>query len=152
MSARTILLVEDNPDDEALTLKAMRRSGVAEHVMVVRDGAEAIDYLFGIGLYAGRDVTDLPALILLDLKLPKFDGIELLRRIRADERTCLACVVIFTSSDEERDRIEAYRHHANGFVRKPVAFEQFSRAVEQLCDYWLKLNEFAPSRITESVQ
>ena len=141
MNAPAILLVEDNPDDEALTLRALSRSGMGERVKVVRDGAEALDFLFGTGQYDGRDVSRLPTLILLDLKLPRIDGLEVLRRIRSDPRTELACVVVFTSSGEERDILHAYQHHANSFVRKPVAFESFSQAVEQLARYWLTLNE-----------
>lgn len=136
-----ILLVEDNPDDEALTLRALARSGFADRVQVVRDGAEALDFLFGSGPYEGRDATRLPALILLDLKLPRIDGLEVLRRIRADDRTALACVVIFTSSGEQRDIRRAYADHANSFVRKPVAFDSFSQTVERLARYWLQTNE-----------
>ncbi|MCC6535378.1 MAG: response regulator [Burkholderiales bacterium] len=141
MSSPVILLAEDNPDDEALTLRALAQCGFSERVKVVRDGAEALDFLFGTGPYDGRDVSCLPPLILLDLKLPRIDGLEVLRRIRADPRTRLACVVFFTSSGEERDINHAYGNHANSFVRKPVAFESFSRTVEQLARYWLQLNE-----------
>ena len=136
-----ILLVEDNPDDEALTLRALVRSGFGDRVKVVRDGAEALEFLFGEGAYSGRDVSRLPTLILLDLKLPRIDGLEVLRRIRSDPRTLLACVVVFTSSGEDRDILHAYQHNANSFVRKPVAFDSFSQAVEQLARYWLVLNE-----------
>jgi len=136
-----ILLVEDNADDEALALRALARCGFGDRVAVVRDGAEALEFLFGTGEYAARDITQLPALVMLDLKLPRIDGIEVLRRIRADRRTQSACVVVFTSSGEERDIHNAYRHHANSFVRKPVAFEAFSRVVENLVRYWLTLNE-----------
>lgn len=145
-SAPVILLVEDNPDDEALTLRALSRSGFGDRVMVVRDGAEALDFLHGTGPFAGRDTTRLPALILLDLKLPRIDGLEVLRRIRADERTALACVVVFTSSGEQRDIHRSYLDHANSFVRKPVAFDQFSQTVEHLARYWLQINE--PERST----
>jgi len=141
MNAPAILLVEDNADDEALALRALTRSGFADSVMVVRDGAEALDFLFGTGPYEGRDVSRLPLLILLDLKLPRVDGLELLRRIRSDPRTQPACVVIFTSSGEERDIQRAYEYHANSFVRKPVAFDSFANAVELLARYWLQLNE-----------
>jgi two-component system response regulator len=143
MLAPAILLVEDNPDDEALTLRALGRSGFGDRIQVVRDGAEALEFLFGEGAYSGRDVSRVPSLIMLDLKLPRVDGLEVLRRIRGDRRTALACVVIFTSSGEERDILHAYEQHANSFVRKPVAFENFSQAVEQLARYWLVLNESA---------
>ena len=141
MNAPAILLVEDNPDDEALTLRALGRSGFGDRIKVVRDGAEALDFLFGQGASTGRDVSRLPTLILLDLKLPRIDGLEVLRRIRSDPRTMAACVVVFTSSGEERDILHAYQHNANSFVRKPVAFDSFSQAVEQLARYWLMLNE-----------
>jgi two-component system response regulator len=141
VSTPAILIVEDNADDEALTLRALARSGYAELAKVVRDGAEALDFLFGTGAYENRDGSRLPALILLDLKLPRIDGLELLRRIRSDPRTQPACVVIFTSSGEERDIQRAYAYYANSFVRKPVAFESFSHTVDQLARYWLQLNE-----------
>jgi two-component system response regulator len=141
MSAPAILLVEDNADDEALALRALTRSGFGDRVEVVRDGAEALEFMFCTGAYASRDIAPLPALILLDLKLPRVDGIEVLRRLRADRRTQTACVVVFTSSGEERDIQNAYRYHANSFVRKPVAFDAFSHTVEQLARYWLTLNE-----------
>jgi len=150
MKAPAILVVEDNADDEALTLRALARSGFAERVKIVRDGAEALDYLFGQGSYENRDVSQLPALILLDLKLPRIDGLELLRRIRSDPRTQPACVVVFTSSGEERDIQRAYASYANSFVRKPVAFDSFSQAVGQLARYWLQLNE--PVRSPASTQ
>lgn len=139
--APVILLVEDNPDDEALTLRALSRSGFGDRIMVVRDGAEALDFLFGTGAYVGRDTSRLPALTLLDLKLPRIDGLEVLRRIRGDERTSLACVVVFTSSGEQRDIRRAYEDRANSFVRKPVAFEAFSQTVERVARYWLQTNE-----------
>ena len=145
MNSPAILIVEDNSDDEALTLRALTRSGFADRVEVVRDGAEALDFLFGRGSYENRDVSRLPALILLDLKLPRIDGLELLRRIRSDPRTQSACVVVFTSSGEERDIQRAYASYANSFVRKPVAFESFSHTVDQLARYWLQLNEPARS-------
>jgi two-component system, response regulator len=144
MMGKTILLVEDNPDDEALTLRAFKRCNIVNDVVVVRDGVEALDYLFGTGQYAGRDVTDLPAVVMLDLKLPKIDGLEVLRRLRADKRTKLAPVVILTSSREERDVVNGYLLGANSYIRKPVDFEQFAAAVQQLGLYWLLLNEAPP--------
>ena len=142
MRNKTILLVEDNPDDELLTLRALKKNSVFNNVVVARDGAEALDYLFGEGAYAGRDTSDVPQLVLLDLKLPKVDGLEVLKRLRADERTRLLPVVILTSSREQQDLLDGYSHGANSYVRKPVDFAQFSRTVEQLELYWLVLNEF----------
>ena len=144
MRSRDILLVEDNPDDEVLMLRALRKSNVVNQIIVVRDGAEALDYLFGEGEFAGRDTSVKPAVVLLDLRLPKIDGLEVLRRIRADERTRLLRVVILTSSDEERDIVNSYDLGANSYVRKPVDFGQFATAVQQLGLYWLLLNEAAP--------
>ena len=144
MRSRDILLVEDNPDDEVLMLRALRKSNVVNQIIVVRDGAEALDYLFGEGEFAGRDTSVKPAVVLLDLQLPKIDGLEVLRRIRADERTRLLRVVILTSSDEERDIVNSYDLGANSYVRKPVDFGQFATAVQQLGLYWLLLNEAAP--------
>jgi len=140
-----ILLVEDNPDDEALTLRALKRANVGNDVMVVRDGAEALDFLFGAGAHAGRDTSVMPQVVLLDLKLPKIEGLEVLRRLRADDRTKLLPVVILTSSDEEQDRIRGYALGANSYVRKPVEFGQFAEAVRQLGLYWLVLNQPPPS-------
>jgi two-component system, response regulator len=145
MTDKVILLVEDNPDDELLTLRALRKNDVTGEVVVARDGVEALDYLFGTGAHAGRDTSVMPQLILLDLKLPKIDGLEVLRRLRADERTRLLPVVILTSSREQQDMLEGYGLGANSYVRKPVNFEQFVRAVEQLKLYWLILNESPPS-------
>ncbi|MDQ3791928.1 MAG: response regulator [Actinomycetota bacterium] len=145
MTDKVILLVEDNPDDELLTLRALRKNDVTGEVVVARDGVEALDYLFGTGAYAGRDTSVMPQLILLDLKLPKIDGLEVLRRLRADERSRLLPVVILTSSREQQDMLEGYGLGANSYVRKPVNFEQFVRAVEQLKLYWLILNESPPS-------
>jgi CheY-like chemotaxis protein len=144
MDNKVILLVEDNPDDEALTLRAFAKSNIANQVVVARDGVEALDFLFGTGTYAGRDLRVQPQVILLDLKLPKLDGLEVLRRLRADDRTTLLPVVILTSSKEEQDIIQSYRLGANSYIRKPVDFLQFIEAVRQLGLYWLVLNESAP--------
>jgi two-component system response regulator len=141
---KLILLVEDNPDDEALTLRALKKNNIANEVVVARDGVEALDYLFGTGAHAGRDMNVMPQVILLDLKLPKIDGFEVLRRLRADERTKLLPVVILTTSNEEKDRLNGYGLGANSFVRKPVEFGQFIEGVRQLGLYWLILNEGAP--------
>jgi two-component system response regulator len=141
MMGKVILLVEDNADDEALTLRSFKRCNILNDVVVARDGVEALDYLFGTGQYAGRDMSDLPAVVMLDLKLPKIDGLEVLRRLREDPRTRLAPVVILTSSREERDVVNGYKLGANSYIRKPVDFEQFAGAVQQLGLYWLLLNE-----------
>jgi two-component system response regulator len=147
MRDKVILLVEDNPDDELLTLRALRKNNVLNEVVVARDGVEALDYLFGTGEYAGRDTSVTPQLILLDLKLPKIDGLEVLRRLRADERTRLLPVVILTSSREQQDMLDGYGLGANSYVRKPVNFEQFVQAIEQLKLYWLILNEAPPAAV-----
>lgn len=144
MKERIILLVEDSPDDVDLTLRALKKSNVLNEVVVVRDGAEALDYLFATGTYSGRDSTVMPEVVLLDLKLPKVDGLEVLRQIRADERTKLLPVVILTSSSEERDVVESYKLGANSYIRKPVDFDQFIESVRQLGLYWLVLNESVP--------
>jgi two-component system response regulator len=141
MSEKSILLVEDNPDDEALTLHALRNHNLGNQVCVTRNGAEALDYLFCTGPHAGRDPDCLPTVVLLDLKLPKIDGLEVLRRIRADERTRLLPVVLLTSSNEEEDRLRGYALGANSYVRKPVDFDQFVQAAGQLGLYWLLLNQ-----------
>ena len=141
MNGKIILLVEDNPDDEALTLRALKSSNIANEVVVARDGVEALDYLFGTGAYAGGDRRVMPQVVLLDLKLPKMNGLDVLRRLRADDRTKPLPVVVLTSSDEERDIIESYGLGANSYIRKPVAFNQFTEAVRQLGLYWLVLNE-----------
>ena len=144
MEDKMILLVEDNPDDEALTLRALKKNNIRNRVAVAHDGAEALDFLFCTGPYASRDPKDVPQVILLDLKLPKVDGLEVLRRVRADERTRLLPVVILTSSKEEQDMINGYGYGANSYVRKPVDFNQFVEAVNQLGLYWLVLNEAPP--------
>ena len=141
MGNQIILLVEDNPDDEALTLRALQKNNIKNEVVVMRDGAEALDYFFATGPYAGRDVNVMPQVVLLDLKLPKVDGLEVLRRLRADTRTKLVPVVILTSSNEEKDLIDGYGFGANSYVRKPVDFVQFTEAVRQLGLYWLLLNQ-----------
>lgn len=144
MNDKVILLVEDNPDDETLTLHALETNKIGNPVIVARNGAEALDYLFGTGVYAGRDACIIPAVVLLDLKLPKIDGLEVLRRIRADERTRLLPVVVLTSSNEDEDRLKGYALGANSYVRKPVDFDEFVRAAGQLGLYWLLLNEAPP--------
>lgn len=144
MNAKVILLVEDNLKDEMLTLRALKKSGIVNDVAVTRDGAEALDFLFTTGAYSSRNPMDGPALVLLDLNLPKIGGLEVLKRLRADERTKLLPVVILTSSDEEKDLIEGYARGANSYVRKPVEFNEFAGAVKQLGLYWLILNEPAP--------
>jgi len=141
---KVILLVEDNRDDEALTLRALKKNNIKNDVVVAHDGVEALDYLFGTGSHAGRDLTVMPQVILLDLKLPKVDGLQVLRRVRVHERTRLLPIVILTSSNEEQDRINGYGLGANSYVRKPVDFAQFIEAVRQLSLYWLILNEPAP--------
>ena len=144
MEEKTILLVEDNPDDEALTLRALNKNNIRNRVVTAHDGVEALDYLFSTGAYAGRDVRDLPQVILLDLKLPRIDGLEVLRRVRADGRTRLIPVVILTSSKEEGDLVKSYGEGANSYVRKPVDFTEFVEAVNKLGMYWLILNEPPP--------
>jgi len=146
MDKRFILLVEDNPDDVELTKRALKIHNIANEVIVARDGVEALDYLFATGAYAGRETTVTPQLVLLDLKLPKVDGLEVLRRLRSDERTMFLPVVILTSSKEEQDLVNGYKLHANSYIRKPVDFNQFSEAVRQLGLYWLVLNEPMPRR------
>lgn len=141
MLSKTILLVEDNPDDVTLTLRAFKRQNVHNDLVVARDGLEALDYLFGTGAFANRDVGNMPQLILLDLKLPRIDGMEVLRRVRADKRTCLLPVVILTTSREEQDLTDSYASGANSYICKPVDFEQFIEAVRQVDLYWLVLNE-----------
>src|SRR5260370_28448833 len=144
MKDKIILLIEDNPDDEALTVRALEKTNIKNDVVVVHDGAEALDYLFATGSYAGRDLTIMPQLTLLDLNLPKVDGLEVLRRLRANEHTRLLPVVILTSSNEEQDLIKGYGLGANSYVRKPIDFGQFVEAVRQLGLYWLILNRPPP--------
>ena len=144
MKDKVILLVEDNSRDVALTRRALNKSNIVNEVVVARDGVEALDYLFGAGTHAGRDMTVMPQLILLDLKLPKVNGLQVLQRIRADERTRRLPVVVFTSSSEEEDMVKSYDLGANSYVRKPVDFDQFLEATKQLGLYWLVLNEVAP--------
>ncbi len=142
MMEKTILLVEDNQDDQVLTLRAFKKNNIDNRIVVVRDGQEALDCLFGVGEYEGSPLA--PQIILLDLNLPRIDGLEFLRRIRGDRRTRLFPVVVLTSSREESDLLESYNQGANSYIRKPVDFNEFSRAVRQLGDYWLALNEAPP--------
>jgi|SRR5947209_3236199 len=144
-----ILLIEDNPDDVALTLRALEKNNIRNEIIVAPDGVKGLDFLFGTGSYTGRDLSVMPEVILLDLKLPKMDGLEVLKRLRANEGTRLLPVVILTSSNEERDRINGYGLGANSYVRKPVDFVQFTEAVRQLGLYWLILNEPVPNTRTK---
>jgi two-component system response regulator len=146
LNNKIILLVEDNPDDEALTLRALKKNNIGNQVIVARDGAEALDYLFGTGQYSGRNVNLMPQVVLLDLKLPKIEGLEVLRLLRANDVTKLLPVVILTSSNEERDRLAGYELGANSYIRKPVDFNEFMEAARQLGLYWLVLNEQPPAR------
>jgi two-component system, response regulator len=141
---KIILLVEDNPDDEALTIRALKQHNIANEVVVARNGAEALDYLLGTGAHQGRDLDNTPAVVLLDLKLPKIDGLEVLKQLRAHERGKHQPVVVLTSSKEEADLAESYGRGANSYIRKPVDFEQFSEAIRQVGLYWLVLNEPPP--------
>ncbi len=141
MKSKTILLVEDNPDDVHLTLRALKKSNILNEVVVAPDGVEALEYLFATGKYAGRDPKVQPQVVLLDLKMPRMDGLDVLQRIRRDERTKLQPVVVLTTSSEDRDRVESYKLGANSYIRKPVDFNQFAEAVRQLGLYWLVLNE-----------
>lgn len=147
MKNKVILLVEDNPDDEALTVRAIKKNNIVNKIVVAHDGVEALDYLYGEGAHAGRNTGDIPSVVLLDLKLPKLDGLGVLRRIRSDARTKLLPVVILTSSNEEQDRISGYDLGANSYVRKPVDFDQFVAAALQLGLYWLVLNEAPPVKV-----
>ena len=142
---KTILLVEDNPDDVELTLLALKQNSVANDVVVAEDGVEALDYLFCTGKYVERDASVMPVLILLDLKLPKIDGHEVLKRLRNDDRTKIIPVVVLTTSDEETDLVKCYNGGANSYIRKPVDFARFSEAIQQLKVYWLLLNENPPN-------
>ena len=144
MPDRVILLVEDNPDDEALAIRALQRNNIMNEVVVARDGVEALDYLFATGAHEGRDATALPQVVLLDLKLPRIDGLEVLRQIRSDDRTKRLPVVVLTSSTEDQDLMDSYDLGANSYIRKPVDFDQFVEAVRQLGMYWLVLNEPPP--------
>jgi CheY-like chemotaxis protein len=145
MAEKTILLVEDDPDDEALAIRALKKNNIKNEVVVARDGVEVLNYLFGRETYAGRDLSEMPQVVLLDLKLPKMDGLEVLRQIRANELTKLLPVVILTTSKEDQDIISSYSLGANSYIRKPVDFIQFAEAVRQLGLYWLLLNEAPPS-------
>jgi two-component system response regulator len=144
MSEKLILLVEDSPDDEELTTRALRQAKIANEIVVARDGLEAVEFLFGEGKHAGRDLTRMPAVILLDLKLPKLSGLEVLQRVRADPRTKLIPTVVLTSSSEDEDMLASYASGANSYVRKPVEFGAFAGAVSQLGVYWLLLNQPVP--------
>jgi two-component system response regulator len=146
MHEKTILLVEDSADDEELTTRALRKANIANEIVVTRDGKEAIDYLFGEGPYQGRDLSSMPAVILLDLKLPKLSGLDVLQRVRADPRTKLIPTVVLTSSSEDEDMLKSYQSGANSYVRKPVEFGAFVNAVSQLGLYWLLLNQTVPKR------
>lgn len=146
MNAKKILLVEDSPDDQELIRMAIAEEHIANEIISLSDGAQALDYLFGRGSYDGRDISDTPLVILLDIKLPKVNGLEVLQQLRADPRTSLIPVVILTSSNEEQDVLTSYKNHVNSYVRKPVDFEQFTKAVKQLQLYWVILNEPPPDR------
>lgn len=141
---KIILLVEDNPDDEALAIRALKRHHISNEIIVAHDGVEALDYLFATGIYAGRDISIKPAVVLLDLKLPRVDGLEVLRCLRSDERTKLLPVVVLTTSNEEQDMLNSYSLGCNSYIRKPVDFLQFSEAIRQLGMYWLLMNEPPP--------
>ncbi|PAX53476.1 response regulator [Brunnivagina elsteri] len=141
---KIILLVEDNPDDEALAIRALKRNHISNEIVVARDGVEALDFMFGTGIHIGRDISIKPTVILLDLKLPRIDGIEVLRRLREDDRTKLVPVVVLTTSSEEQDMLDSYSLGCNSYIRKPVDFIQFSEAIRQLGMYWLLMNEPPP--------
>lgn len=141
---KVILLVEDNPDDEALTIRALKRNHIGNEIVVAHDGVEALDYLFGTGMYADRDISVKPSVVLLDLKLPRVDGLEVLRRLRENESTKLLPVVVLTTSNEDQDLLDSYSLGCNSYIRKPVDFLQFSEAIRQLGMYWLLMNEPPP--------
>lgn len=143
---KMILLVEDNPDDEALTMRALKQSKLANEIVITRDGSEALEFMFGTGKYEGREVSHTPAVVLLDLKLPKLSGLEVLERLRADPRTKLVPVVVLTSSSEDEDMLRSYQLGANSYVRKPVVFGKFADAVSQLGLYWVLLNQLPPPK------
>ena len=145
MREKMFLLVEDNPDDEALTMRALKQSKLANEIVITRDGNEALEFLFATGKYAGRDVSHTPAVILLDLKLPKLSGLEVLQQLRGDPRTRLVPVVVLTSSSEDEDMMRSYQLGANSYVRKPVVFGRFADAVSQLGLYWMLLNQPPPN-------
>ena len=145
MKESLILLIEDNPDDVTLTLRALKKNHIANEVVVAADGEEALDWLFATGRHAGRDARQLPAIVLLDLKIPKIDGLEVLRRLRKDPRTSLVPVVVLTTSREQEDLIKSYQNGANSYVRKPVDFNAFTDSVKQLGVYWLMVNERPPN-------
>jgi two-component system, response regulator len=146
VNQKSILLVEDNPDDVELTMRALKKNNIRNEIIVANDGREALDFLFGAGKYEGRNLNDMPALILLDLKLPKIEGLEVLRMVRADERTRLLPVVILTSSKEEQDLVRGYTLGTNSYVRKPIDFIEFTKAVGLLGLYWLLINESPPAK------
>jgi two-component system, response regulator len=146
MTMKPLLLVEDNRDDELLTIRALKKNNFLNDVIVARDGQEALDYLLGSGAHAGRDLSQVPQVVLLDLNMPRVDGLEVLRRIRADERTKILPVIVMTSSKEEEDIVQSYSRGANAYVRKPVDFREFTEAVKHLGLFWLLLNEGPPSR------
>src|SRR6266850_7314816 len=147
MPNNVILLIEDNPDDEALTLRAFKKKNIANEVVVARDGVEALDYLFAKGEFKDRDASIVPAVILLDLKLPKIGGLEVLKGIRSDQRTKFLPVVVLTSSNEDQDLLNSYSYGCNSYIRKPVDFDQFAEAIAQLGLYWLVLNQSPPKRV-----
>ncbi len=144
VNTKSILLVEDNPDDEALAIRALKRHHISNEIVVARDGVEALDYLFARGVHTGRDTSIKPTVVLLDLKLPRIDGLEVLRQLRADDRTRLLPVVVLTTSSEEQDMLSSYSLGCNSYIRKPVDFIQFSEAIRQLGMYWLLINEAPP--------
>ncbi len=141
MKTKAILLVEDNPDDEELIIRILRKNHISNEIIIVRDGAEALDFIFAIGKFENRDKNNNPVLIMLDINLPKIDGLEVLKRIKTNEQTKIIPVAMLTSSDEERDLIDSYKYGANSYIRKPVDFTEFQSAVQQLALYWVLLNQ-----------